>query len=147
MIYCRSRGIYYVQLEDDIISRPGYFTAMKSYSTEMAKKVDWFMIDFCSLGSMGKMYKTSELNVVIFYFAMFQNAKPIDWLIDDFMQTRFCDFIKGRDGKSKYSKYRIRYRPSLFQHVGRYSSRTYLEKVIPWTGFLLGICTNGVCFY
>ena len=54
MMYAQTRGTYYVQLEDDILTTKGYITKMVKFAlTKSTKKVDWFILDFCQLGFIG----------------------------------------------------------------------------------------------
>jgi alpha-1,3-mannosylglycoprotein beta-1,4-N-acetylglucosaminyltransferase A/B len=54
-MYARHRGTFYVQLEDDILSRKGFINTMKTFAlTTSMKNDDWFMLDFCQLGFIGK---------------------------------------------------------------------------------------------
>ena len=53
-MYAQSRGLYYVQLEDDILSAPGSVNKMMKFAlNKEANKVDWFLLDFCQLGFIG----------------------------------------------------------------------------------------------
>jgi alpha-1,3-mannosylglycoprotein beta-1,4-N-acetylglucosaminyltransferase A/B len=55
MIYARTRGKYFVQLEDDIITKPNFVTVMRETAdTKSAKNETWFVIAFSDLGFIGK---------------------------------------------------------------------------------------------
>ena len=55
MMYAQSRGTYYVQLEDDILTTKGYITTMNKFAlSKEAKKEEWFILDFCQLGFIGQ---------------------------------------------------------------------------------------------
>lgn len=55
MAYSQSKCQFYVQLEDDILSKRGFVTIMKNYAIhKTARKEDWFVLDFCQLGFIGK---------------------------------------------------------------------------------------------
>ena len=124
MMYCQSRGVYYVQLEDDIITEPGFLTKMKTTALKhTAERKDWFIIDFCSLGFIGKMVKAVDLPFLIIFFIMFHNDKPVDWLLFSIGNVRYC----RTDGTEKQcrqaiSRHWIQHWPSLFQHIGTHSS-------------------------
>lgn len=93
MMYCASKGIYYVQIEDDIITKPSYLTQMQTFvSKQTVLSKDWIILDFCSLGFIGKLFKSADLSQLILFFVMFYNDKPIDWLLDNFVQTKVCRF-------------------------------------------------------
>ena len=45
MMYAQSRGMYYVQLEDDILTTFGYITKMKKFALEKdSMRIDWFLL-------------------------------------------------------------------------------------------------------
>ena len=91
MMYAQSRGTYYVQLEDDILTTSGYITKMIKFALgKEAKKEDWFLLDFCQLGFIGKMFKSVDLPYFIQFAVMFANDKPVDWLLDPLLDTRYC---------------------------------------------------------
>ncbi|XP_076262886.1 alpha-1,3-mannosyl-glycoprotein 4-beta-N-acetylglucosaminyltransferase a [Rhynchophorus ferrugineus] len=124
MSYCQSKGTFYVQLEDDILAVPRYVTEMKNFALDKtAKKEPWFVLDFCQLGFIGKMFKSAELPWLISFFQMFYNDKPVDWLLDHLLYTKICNYEKNNDiCKKEKAKLWIHYKPSLFQHVGTHSS-------------------------
>ena len=43
---------------------------------KIAEKKPWFVIDFCQLGFIGKMFKSIELPWLVNFFLMFYNDKP-----------------------------------------------------------------------
>ena len=90
---------------------------------KIAAHEPWFLIDFCQLGFIGKMFSTSSLPLLIQFLLSFYNDKPGDWLLDNVIQTKVCkldqDFKKCQ--KEKQSLW-IHYKPSLFQHIGTHSS-------------------------
>ena len=43
---------------------------------KIAEKKAWFVIDFCQLGFIGKMFKSVELPWLVNFFLMFYNDKP-----------------------------------------------------------------------
>jgi len=55
MMYAQPRGLFYVQLEDDILAKKNCVTSMKTFALEkMAKKEPWFVLVFCQLGFIGE---------------------------------------------------------------------------------------------
>ena len=124
MMYCQNKGVYYVQLEDDIITKPLYLTKMQSFMTKQTlENPDWIILDFCSLGFIGKMFKSADLSKLILFFAMFYNDKPVDWLLDNFIETKMCRIdADTKLCKKQKNQIWIPYKPSLFQHVGTHSS-------------------------
>ncbi|GAA6105502.1 alpha-1,3-mannosyl-glycoprotein 4-beta-N-acetylglucosaminyltransferase B isoform X2 [Tachysurus ichikawai] len=49
MMYAQSKGTYYVQLEDDIVARPNYFTTMKNFALQQPSE-EWMILEFSQLG-------------------------------------------------------------------------------------------------
>ncbi|XP_041360411.1 alpha-1,3-mannosyl-glycoprotein 4-beta-N-acetylglucosaminyltransferase B-like [Gigantopelta aegis] len=122
MLHARSRGVYYVQLEDDVIAKPGYLSIMKSFAHQQ-KIDDWMLLEFSALGFIGKMFKSADLPYVVEFFLMFYADKPIDWLLDHLLMVKVCNPEKDLKhcGRMKLAV-RRRFKPSLFQHVGVTSS-------------------------
>lgn len=108
MMYCKEKAIYYTQLEDDIITKPSYLTQMQTFVTKQTVlSKDWIILDFCSLGFIGKMFKSSDLSQLIIFFVIFYNDKPIDWLLENFVQTKMCriDLDHKACNKEKVKKF------------------------------------------
>ncbi|KAK9681332.1 hypothetical protein QE152_g38390 [Popillia japonica] len=140
MSYCQPKGTFYVQLEDDILAKPDYISEMKKFAIDkIASKEPWFVLDFCQLGFIGKMFKSAELPWLIQFFQMFYNDKPVDWLLGDLIYTKVCNGDKNYEHCKKERAERwIHYRPSLFQHIGTHSSlkgKVQKLKVFPRSNF------------
>lgn len=122
MMYARSRGTYYVQLEDDVISKPGYVTIMKNFALNQ-KLNDWLLLEFSHLGFIGKLFKSTDLPFIVEFFLMFHKDKPVDWLLDHLLYVKVCNPEKdNKHCQRSVADVRRRYKPSLFQHIGTYSS-------------------------
>ncbi|XP_037596697.1 alpha-1,3-mannosyl-glycoprotein 4-beta-N-acetylglucosaminyltransferase-like protein MGAT4D isoform X1 [Cebus imitator] len=122
MLYAQPKAKYYLQLEDDIIAKQMYFTKITDFVHNMSSN-DWFFIEFSMLGFIGKLFRSEDLTHFVRFFLMFYKDKPIDWLLDDIFQVKLCD--TGEDFRNclkRKKQIRIRYKPSLFQHVGIHSS-------------------------
>lgn len=126
MAYAQPKGAFYVQLEDDILTKKGFITIMKNFAFEKTAKKEqsqWFVLDFCQLGFIGKMFKSADLPWLITFFQMFFNDKPVDWLLSNLIYTKVCSIEKdGKICKQEMTKLWIHYKPSLFQHIGTTSS-------------------------
>ena len=62
---------------------------MKDVAAEYsAAKQNWFVIDFCQLGFIGKLFRTMDLPILIQFFLIFFNDKPVDWLLYDMINTK-----------------------------------------------------------
>ncbi|EEC19486.1 N-acetylglucosaminyltransferase VI, putative [Ixodes scapularis] len=119
------------ELEDDILSKPGYISKMReSAYKQVSLKRHWLILDFCQLGFIGKrsiyfckMFKCVDLSKFVAFFLIFYNDKPVDWLLDNMMITTVCRSDKDqKDCRKRIENVWIHYKPSLFQHVGMHSS-------------------------
>ena len=124
MMYARERATFYVQLEDDVLTKPKFVKTMKEAALEWtAQKRRWFVIDFCQLGFIGKLFRSSSLPVLVQFFLAFFNDKPVDWLLMDVLNTMACSPAEATDKcKEKRDQLKVQYKPSLFQHIGTHSS-------------------------
>ncbi|CAH1736394.1 unnamed protein product [Aphis gossypii] len=124
MMYCQPKGSFYVQLEDDVVAKPQFHTIMKKTALQrIADGQEWFILDFCRLGFIGKMMRCSDLPWLIQFIVMFYNDKPGDWLLDGMMETKACNLEKDlRDCRKRKDEIWVTFRPSLFQHIGTRSS-------------------------
>lgn len=69
MMYAQSRGMYYVQLEDDILTTSGYITKMKKFALKKdSLNLDWFLLDFCQLGFIGMFYLFDPSPLCVCFF-------------------------------------------------------------------------------
>ncbi|EFO21313.2 UDP-GlcNAc:a-1,3-D-mannoside b-1,4-N-Acetylglucosaminyltransfe rase IV [Loa loa] len=122
MLYSQQRGEYYLQLEDDVLAKAGYVSRIRKFIDGRASD-DWLMLEFSSLGFIGKLFRTSDLTLLLQFIAMFHKQKPVDWLLDLLFINRYCN--PGNSTKhcaETVKQHRIRHRPSLFQHMGVHSS-------------------------
>ncbi|NWI44808.1 MGT4B acetylglucosaminyltransferase, partial [Picathartes gymnocephalus] len=121
MLYAQPKGTFYLQLEDDIIAKPDYIESIKSFAVQQSQ--DWMVLEFSQLGFIGKLFKSEDLPFIVEFFLMFYKDKPIDWLIDHLLWVKVCNPEKDATHcEEEKSKLRIRAKPSLFQHMGIYSS-------------------------
>ncbi|XP_032384270.1 alpha-1,3-mannosyl-glycoprotein 4-beta-N-acetylglucosaminyltransferase B isoform X2 [Etheostoma spectabile] len=121
MLYAQDKGTYYVQLEDDVVAKAGYFNTMKTYANQRSQK--WLYLEFSQLGFIGKMFQSRDLPMIAEFFLMFHRDKPIDWLLDHILWVKVCNPEKdAKDCDKQKAQLRYRYKPSLFQHVGLHSS-------------------------
>lgn len=122
MTYAQKRGKYYLQIEDDVISKSGFFTTIKNFINKQPND-NWMMMEFSQLGFIGKLFKCTDLPKFVNFFLIFAVDKPVDWLYDSLLDVKICNPEKGNNHceRSK-SSLKIKYKPSLFQHVGVHSS-------------------------
>uniref|UniRef100_A0A9J8C5L6 Alpha-1,3-mannosyl-glycoprotein 4-beta-N-acetylglucosaminyltransferase B n=1 Tax=Cyprinus carpio carpio TaxID=630221 RepID=A0A9J8C5L6_CYPCA len=106
MMYAQTKGTYYVQLEDDIVARPNYFTTMKNFALQQPSE-EWMILEFSQLGFIGDFFKCcTSVESVLRCYIMYINVLCVP--------QKHCDRQKAN--------LRIRFKPSLFQHVGTHSS-------------------------
>ncbi|KAL0851871.1 hypothetical protein ABMA28_000167 [Loxostege sticticalis] len=124
MAYAQSKGTFYLMLEDDVIAKNNYMKDIKQFtaSTTVANP-GWFFIEYCQVGGIGKLFKSVDLMHFITYVQLFYNNLPIDWLLESYLADKVCT-IEKQSKTCVQSKLEIRprYKTSLFQHIGLYSS-------------------------
>uniref|UniRef100_A0A8C3TC74 Alpha-1,3-mannosyl-glycoprotein 4-beta-N-acetylglucosaminyltransferase A n=1 Tax=Chelydra serpentina TaxID=8475 RepID=A0A8C3TC74_CHESE len=122
MMYAQKKGIYYIQLEDDIVVKQNYFSTIKNFALQLSSE-DWMILEFSQLGFIGKMFQSPDITLIVEFILMFYKEKPIDWLLDHILWVKVCNPEKdAKHCDRQKSNLRIRFRPSLFQHVGLHSS-------------------------
>ena len=124
MLYSQNRGRYYLHLEDDIITKSGFVTSILDFIKSKNEK-DWFMLSFCKLTSIGKVFKTKDLSSLSHFIFNFYDIFPVDWLLYHYINVRFCpphQVNKYECQRKLHSDFVFSRKRSLFQHVGIYSS-------------------------
>ncbi|KFO25166.1 Alpha-1,3-mannosyl-glycoprotein 4-beta-N-acetylglucosaminyltransferase A [Fukomys damarensis] len=122
MMYAQEKGVYYIQLEDDIIVKQNYFNTIKNFALQLSSE-EWMILEFSQLGFIGKMFQAPDLTLIVEFIFMFYREKPIDWLLDHILWVKVCNPEKdAKHCDRQKANLRIRFRPSLFQHVGFHSS-------------------------
>ncbi|XP_061124720.1 alpha-1,3-mannosyl-glycoprotein 4-beta-N-acetylglucosaminyltransferase C-like [Syngnathus typhle] len=110
MHYSSGVGRYYLQLEDDVSSAKNFLTTVKKRVEEQeAKTTTWAMLEFSNLGYIGKLYKSAHLPLLARFLFLFYQEMPCDWLMSHFRVLLT-------------QKEPILFKPSLFQHMGTFSS-------------------------
>ncbi|XP_077402867.1 alpha-1,3-mannosyl-glycoprotein 4-beta-N-acetylglucosaminyltransferase C-like [Vanacampus margaritifer] len=108
--YSSGLGRYYLQLEDDVSSAKNFPTAIKKCVEEQeGKKTTWATLEFSTLGYIGKLYKSAHLPLLARFLFLFYQEMPCDWLMSHFRLLLT-------------QKEPIHFKPSLFQHMGTFSS-------------------------
>lgn len=65
------------------------FTASASIATP-----NWYIIEFCRVGGIGKLFKSAKVIDFIIYVQLFYGNMPIDWLMESFLADRVCTIDK-----------------------------------------------------
>lgn len=113
--YCSGLSRYYLQLEDDVVSAKNFLTSIQTRVTQQeAKKSTWATLEFSSLGYIGKLYRAAHLPQLARFLFLFYQEMPCDWLMSHFRLLLT-------------QKEPIFIRPSLFQHIGKFSSFRGME--------------------
>ncbi|XP_035672066.1 alpha-1,6-mannosyl-glycoprotein 4-beta-N-acetylglucosaminyltransferase-like [Branchiostoma floridae] len=107
--YCQNLSQYYMQLEDDVVSAENFFSGIQRYLNRM-KYEHWTMLEFSELGFIGKLFRSSDLQLLADFFLLFYQELPADLLLRAFVRI------------TQPYEWRFLHRPSLFQHVGVHSS-------------------------
>ncbi|XP_034027964.1 alpha-1,3-mannosyl-glycoprotein 4-beta-N-acetylglucosaminyltransferase C-like isoform X2 [Thalassophryne amazonica] len=108
--YCRRLAQYYLQLEDDVSSAKNFLsTIRKRVNDHNAKSTTWATLEFSALGYIGKLYQSVHLPLLARFLFLFYQEMPCDWLMSHFRELLT-------------QKQPILFKPSLFQHMGTFSS-------------------------
>ncbi|XP_075229734.1 alpha-1,3-mannosyl-glycoprotein 4-beta-N-acetylglucosaminyltransferase B-like [Lycorma delicatula] len=124
MMYSQPKAVFYVQLEDDILAKPHFITTMKIAAYDrIANKQSRFILDFCQLGFIGKMFRYVELPWLVQFFFMFYSDKAVDWSLDHMIYSKACNLKKDSVAcwRAKDELW-VHCKPFLFQHIGTQSS-------------------------
>ncbi|XP_017068348.1 alpha-1,3-mannosyl-glycoprotein 4-beta-N-acetylglucosaminyltransferase B [Drosophila eugracilis] len=129
MSYARTKGSYYLQLEDDVMSNEGFMDYIQKFAMlhdqfRFAHQPDWIVMSFSDLGFIGKLFPTSVLKSFVAYLQLFYNDQPIDWLLQSFVTLQSCrwDSISQPECQRDYESRLLRAAQSQFQHMGALSS-------------------------
>ena len=99
-----------MHIEDDVTTASGFMAEIKTFVSKMEQSREtWFLLEFSTLGFIGKLFRSNDLCSMKDYFLLFKDEKPCDLLINNLQN------IKTQVKKFKSPK-------SLFQHFGLASS-------------------------
>lgn len=128
--YCAGLGRYYLQLEDDVYSATNFLTTIKrQIEAQEANRKTWAMLEFSALGYIGKLYKSTDLPLLARFLFLFYQEMPCDWLMSHFRELLT-------------QKQPILMKPSLFQHMGTFSSFRGTYNKLKDKDFEEGLYTN-----
>ncbi|NXP54852.1 MGT4C acetylglucosaminyltransferase, partial [Heliornis fulica] len=99
---------YYLMIEDDVWCAKSFLTAIHKAVASQGGS-NWATLEFSKLGYIGKLYRASDLPRLARFLLLFYQEMPCDWLL-----VHFRLLLTQKDV--------IRFKPSLFQHMGLYSS-------------------------
>lgn len=93
-----------------MFSAKNFLTTIKKRVEEQeGKKFTWATLEFSALGYIGKLYKSAHLPLLARFLFIFYQEMPCDWLM-----THFREVMTQKET--------ILFKPSLFQHMGTFSS-------------------------
>lgn len=99
---------YYVMLEDDVSCSKGFLSSIRKHINSLGSSM-WVTLEFSKLGYIGKLYHSKDLPRLAHFLFLFYQEMPCDFLLSHFRTLLMQDKV-------------IRFRPSLFQHMGTFSS-------------------------
>ncbi len=84
-------GEYFLQLEDDVETVPNYVrTILRFASNQSALHPDWMMLEFCSLGAIGKLFRATQLPQLVLFTLQLHAFQPNDWIFPMFLYAQKC---------------------------------------------------------
>ncbi|XP_062372506.1 LOW QUALITY PROTEIN: alpha-1,3-mannosyl-glycoprotein 4-beta-N-acetylglucosaminyltransferase C-like [Sardina pilchardus] len=99
---------YFIMVEDDVLCAQGFLSAIRKHVLKMGS-TRWTTLEFSKLGYIGKLYHSEDLPLLARFLLLFYQEMPCDFLLSHFRTLLMQDKV-------------IRMRPSLFQHMGKFSS-------------------------
>uniref|UniRef100_A0A8C0EG51 MGAT4 conserved region domain-containing protein n=1 Tax=Bubo bubo TaxID=30461 RepID=A0A8C0EG51_BUBBB len=108
LAFAANLSSYYLMIEDDVWCAKSFLTAIRK-ALASQEGSNWATLEFSKLGYIGKLYRSSDLPRLARFLLLFYQEMPCDWLL-----VHFRLLLTQKDV--------IRFKPSLFQHMGLYSS-------------------------
>nr|XP_016848861.1 PREDICTED: alpha-1,3-mannosyl-glycoprotein 4-beta-N-acetylglucosaminyltransferase C isoform X2 [Anolis carolinensis] len=108
MNFAANLSTYFLMIEDDVRCSKSFFTAIQKRLASL-KDTSWVTLEFSKLGYIGKLYHSRDLPQLARFLMLFYQEMPCDWLL-----VHFRLLLTQKEV--------IRFKPSLFQHIGHYSS-------------------------
>nr|XP_026252907.1 alpha-1,3-mannosyl-glycoprotein 4-beta-N-acetylglucosaminyltransferase C-like [Urocitellus parryii] len=108
MNFATNHSDYFLMLEDDVKCAPEFVTQIVTTLSAWERKF-WVILEFSQLGFIGKLFHTKDLPYFVRFLLLFYQERSCDYLLSHFRDLRM-------------QQKPIRFSPSLFQHVGSYSS-------------------------
>ncbi|XP_038068570.1 alpha-1,3-mannosyl-glycoprotein 4-beta-N-acetylglucosaminyltransferase C-like [Patiria miniata] len=101
--YCAGMSEYFLQMDDDLATSPGYFQTIRSFIKGHSED-DWALLDIGSTGS-GKLFRDEDVLPMAQFMVQFWQEDPVDYLFLFFKALRV-------------QKERFVVKPPLFKHLG-----------------------------
>uniref|UniRef100_A0A493ST80 Alpha-1,3-mannosyl-glycoprotein 4-beta-N-acetylglucosaminyltransferase A n=1 Tax=Anas platyrhynchos platyrhynchos TaxID=8840 RepID=A0A493ST80_ANAPP len=113
MMYAQKKGVYYIQLEDDIVVKQNYFSTIKNFALQLASE-DWMILEFSQLGFIGKKMFISIVRKNTFIF----RSKFLKEKSEDFMRDLLP--LVAKQAKSQYSP-----KPSIRNSENEFNAKPF----------------------
>ncbi|KAL3870780.1 hypothetical protein ACJMK2_038823 [Sinanodonta woodiana] len=107
MQYCQDMAEYYVHIEDDVITRPGYVREISDFIN--ASGSSWSVLELSLVGAFGKVFRHSDLPKLVNLLTSFYEEQPVDYLFMLFKSI------------TVQTKQYVRI-PTVFKHIGAKST-------------------------
>ncbi|KAI4590210.1 hypothetical protein MJG53_001259 [Ovis ammon polii x Ovis aries] len=108
MNFATNHSDYFLMIEDDVKCVPGFVTQIATTVSAWENK-PWVTLEFSPLGFTGKLFRTKDLPCFVNFLLLFYQEMPCDSLL-----SHFHDLLMQQTP--------VQFLPSLFQHMGNYSS-------------------------
>ncbi|XP_070601086.1 alpha-1,6-mannosyl-glycoprotein 4-beta-N-acetylglucosaminyltransferase-like [Erythrolamprus reginae] len=108
MNFASNLSTYYLMIEDDVRCTKHFLTVIKRHVASLEGS-SWVTLEFSKLGYIAKLYRSTDIPQLARFLMLFYQEMPCDWLL-----VHFRLLLTQKEG--------IRFRQSLFQHMGHYSS-------------------------
>ena len=102
----RILGTFYMHMEDDTVASPGYVQMIKEFME--SRQESWTALSFSGLYSVGRLFRSTDVDRLAKFLYMFYDEEPFDWLFHHYFSV-----------VSKPPDFRV---PSIFQNIGSLSS-------------------------
>ncbi|KAL2103782.1 hypothetical protein ACEWY4_000650 [Coilia grayii] len=99
---------YFIMVEDDVTCAKGFLSSIRQHVLKM-EGTRWTTLEFSKLGYIGKLYHSEDLPLLARFLYLFYQEMPCDFLLTHFRTLLMQDKV-------------VRMKPSLFQHMGKFSS-------------------------
>ncbi|XP_069133010.1 alpha-1,3-mannosyl-glycoprotein 4-beta-N-acetylglucosaminyltransferase C-like isoform X2 [Argopecten irradians] len=107
MLYSKNLSEYYIQLEDDVVCAQHFVEDIETFVNKT--KRFWICLEFTELGFIGKLFRSVHIERLAHTLLAYYDSKP-------------CDLLLGHVFRILGQNAPIHSSPSLFQHMGKWSS-------------------------
>lgn len=97
MEYSHHKAKFYLHLEDDVLAKRDFIGEIKRFikradTNRFQQFYPWSMLEFSTIGSAGKLFRSSDAAALSAYFKIFKYDWPAEWLIDHYQSTKHCGY-------------------------------------------------------